>query len=176
MNPSYFRIRLPKSDAMERFDSWIGLPELEPPKVVTLLKSVDEACDENGHWRGSALYVYEKDGWTVFEDLSGHCGSIPADSWLSFAESDEFVFAGYNDAIGYGELIVIENGTVVREFLYDSDNPEVNINRGELTGSSVEPMKSWVEAARFVDDDDLTFSENGLLWLHGNTAGQVDAL
>src|SRR4030095_1597783 len=124
MNPSYFRIRLPKDDAMTRFASWFGLPELEPPKVVSLSDSVDLECDENGHWRGAALYVYENGGWTVFEDLSGHCGSIPADSWLSFAESDDFVFAGYNDAIGYGELIVIENGTVVREFLYDAIAPK----------------------------------------------------
>ncbi|HKA21306.1 MAG TPA: hypothetical protein VKN18_23720 [Blastocatellia bacterium] len=170
MNPSYFRIRLPMPNAMVRFASWFGLPELEPPKVVPLLDAVDAACDENGQWRGSALYVYENSGWTVFEDLSGHCGSIPADSWLSFAESDDFVFAGYNDAISYGELIVIENGTVVREFLYDADNAEVNVNRGELTGSPIEPMESWIEAASFVDDDDLAYSENGLLWLHGKPA------
>jgi hypothetical protein len=166
MNPSYFRIRLPKSDAMARFASWFHLPELEPPRVVSLSDAVDSACDENGRWRGSALYVYENGDWTVFEDLSGHCGSISADSWLSFAEYDAFIFAGYNDAISYGELIVIENGVVVREFLYDADNPEVNVNRGELTSSSVEPMESWIEAASFVDDDDLAFSENGLLWLH----------
>lgn len=169
MNPSYFRIRLPKSDAMARFASWFRLPELEPPKVVSLSDAVDFACDENGIWRGSALYVYENGDWTVFEDLSGHCGSISADSWLSFAESEDFVFAGYNDAIGYGEVIVIEKRAVVREFLYDEKDPEDNVNRGELTTSSVEPMESWIQAASFVDDDDLAFSDKGLLWLHRTT-------
>jgi len=67
-----------------------------------------------------------------------------------------------------GLLSFIENGTVVRA--YDINNAEVNVNRGELTGSSVEPMESWVEAASFVDDDDLAFSETGLLCLHGTTA------
>jgi hypothetical protein len=81
---------------MERFRSWCGYPELEPPKLVPSLQAVAAACDENGHWRGAALYVYENSGWTVFEDLSGQADGIPADSWLSFAESDDFVSAGYN--------------------------------------------------------------------------------
>jgi hypothetical protein len=166
MNPSYFRIRLPKSDAMARLASWTNAPELEPPREVALSDAVKLACDENGHWRGSALYLYENRGWTVFEDLSGYCSYIPSDSWLSFAQYDDFVFAGYNDAIAYGELIVIENGAVVREFLYQGDDADDNVNRGILVGSAIEPMESWIQAARFIDDDDLAFSENGLLWLH----------
>lgn len=162
----YFRIRLPLSDAMERFRSWCGQPELEPPKLVALSDAVRAACDENGHWRGAALYVYENTGWTVFEDLSGQAGGSPADSWLSFAESDDFVLAGYNSAILCGELIVIENGVVVREFGYDCDNPEFNVNRGELTGSSIEPLESWVEVAEFVDGDKIAYSDHGLLWMH----------
>ena len=154
-------------DAMARFAKWLGyLPELAPPREVSLADSVDLACDDDDQWLGAALYIYENDGWTVFEDLSGHRGSIPADSWLSFAESDDFVFAGYNDAIEYGELIVIENGTVVREFLFDADDPDANVNRGVLAGNLIEPLKTWIEVAHFVDDDDLAFSEKGLLWIH----------
>jgi hypothetical protein len=61
---------------------------------------------------------------------------------------------------------VIENGKILREFLYDENSPEVNVNRGQLVGSPVEPMETWIQAASFVDDDDLAFSERGLLWLH----------
>ena len=167
MNPSYFRIRVTKPGAMARFSRWRSSPELESPKEVALSDAVKLACDESGRWRGSALYLYENSGWTIFEDLSGGCSAIPASTWLGFAESDDFVFAGYNDAIGYGELIVIQNGAIVREFLYDSDNPEENVNRGQLAGSAIEPMTTWIQAARYVDDDDLVFSEQGVLWLHG---------
>lgn len=166
MNPSYFRIQLPKVNAMKRLAAWCKSAELEPPLEVNLSEALARACDDRGHWRGSALYVYENRGWTVFEDLSGHCGAIPADSWLSFAQCDEFVFAGYNDAIGYGELIMIANSEVIREFLHDSDNPEVNVNRGHLAENPIEPIQTWIQVARFVDDDDLAFSERGLLWLH----------
>ena len=155
---------------MARFAAWKNWPELEPPKEVALLDAVRLACDESGSWRGSSLYVYENGGWTIFEDLSGHCGAISVDIWLRFAGSEDFVFAGYNDAIGYGELIVIQNGAILREFLHDEGHPEVNRNCGRLVGSKIEPIESWIQAARFVDDDDLAFSERGLLWLHGKTA------
>jgi hypothetical protein len=103
MCPSYFRIRLQKSEAMARFAAWLDMPEIEPPKEVALSDAVDLACDDQGNWQGAALYLYENGDWTIFEDLSGHYGARPANSWLSFARSDAFVFAGYNDSIGYGE-------------------------------------------------------------------------
>jgi hypothetical protein len=167
MNPSYFRIRLPLAAAMSRFSGWVCSSELEPPRDIGLSEAVSLACDESGNWRGSALYLYHNDGWTIFEDISGHFGSLPAAAWKSFAQNDSFVFAGYNDAIGYGELTVIENGTVLREFLFDSDNAEVNVNYGQLEGNPVEPIETWIEAARFVDEDEIVFSERGLFWLHG---------
>ena len=170
MNPSYFRIRAPLAEAMSRLSAWVNSPELEPPRDVALSEAVSLACDESGNWRGSALYLYHNDGWTIFEDLSGHFGSLPATTWKSFAQNDSFVFAGYNDAIGYGELTVIENGAILREFLFDSDNSDVNVNHGLLEGNPVEPIETWIQAARFVDGDEIVFSEYGLLWIHGRIA------
>lgn len=161
---------MPQADAMSRLASWLDTPELEPPRKVRLSDAVALACDEKGHWRGSALYVYNNDCWTVFEDLSGYFSSVPADSWLAFAQSDDFVFAGYNDAIEYGELIVIERAAVVREFLFDAENPEVNVNRGQIVGNPIEPIETWIQVARFVDDDDVAFSEQGWLWIHAMSA------
>ncbi len=152
---------------MSRLSAWVNSPELEPPRDIALSEAVSLACDEAGNWRGSALYVYHKDNWTIFEDLSGHFGSRPAATWQSFAQNESFVFAGYNDAIGYGELIVIEDGTILREFLFDSDNSEVNVNFGKIEGSPIEPIETWIQAARYVDDDEIVISEHGFLWLHG---------
>ena len=74
------------------------------------------------------------------------------------------MLAGYNDAIGYGELIVIRDGKVAREFLYDAENPQCNVDNGSLP--EVDPLRTWIEVASFVDDDPIAFSENGLLWMH----------
>lgn len=166
MTLSYFRILLSQHDAMLRLALWLKSPELEPPREVDSLDAVSAACDENGNWRGSAVFIYNKAGWTIFEDLTGHFSSMGSEAWLEFAQSDDLVFAGYNDAIGYGELVVIKRGAVLREFLFDASDPEVSVNRGQLNGNPIEPMQTWIEAARFVDDDDLVLSKHGLLWLH----------
>ena len=165
MNPSYARIRLPLAEAIKRF-SLINPHELEPPTEVTLSNCVARSVDSSGHWRGGAKFVYEKDGWTVFEDLSGHLGGHSAESWLAFAGDNDFVFAGYNDAIGYGELIVIGDRKLIRHFLYDTDNPQCNVDNGSLP--EVDTLKTWIEVASFVDDDPNIFSETGLLWIHGS--------
>jgi hypothetical protein len=165
MNPSYARVRLPLGEAMERFSSHINPHELEPPTEVTLSNSVARSVDSNGHWRGGAKFIYEKDGWTIFEDLSGHLGGLSGESWLDFAGDSDFVFAGYNDAIGYGELIVIQSGAVVREFFCDTENRACNLDAGMLP--EVDPLKTWIEVARFVDDDSIVFAEKGLLCIHG---------
>ena len=168
MNPSYARIRLPLADAMERFSKFVNSNELEPPREVSLSAAVTQSVDSNGNWLGGAKYVYHKDGWTVFEDLSGHLGACSANSWLDFAGDSEFVFAGYNDAISYGELIVIRDRSVLREFIHDAENPDENTDTGSCP--DVGTLKTWIEVARFVDDDDLAFSDTGLLWIHGPTA------
>ena len=94
---------------MSRLSAWVSSPELEPPRDIALSEAVSLASDESGNWRGSTLYLYHKEGWTIFEVLSGHFGSLPAATWKLFAQNDSFVFAGYNDAIGYGELTFFEN-------------------------------------------------------------------
>ena len=71
MNPSYVRIQLAQETAILRFMSWINLPEIEPPIVVAWGKEVDLAA-KGSQWRGAAFFVYENNGWTVFEDMTGY--------------------------------------------------------------------------------------------------------
>ena len=152
---------------MSRLAAGFRSPELEPPREVALSDAVSLACGGNGYWRGSALFVYHNNGWTVFEDISGHHGFIPADTWREFAQTDDFVLAGYNDAAGSAELIVIEGGAVVREFRHFHDDPESNIDLGKLADHPVEPLENWIQVAEFVDDDPFVTCVRGLLWLHG---------
>src|SRR5688572_10113857 len=132
MCPSYFRIRLSRANALARYADWCKTPELEPPREISYSDAVTFAVDDRGNWRGAALYLYHNNGWTVFEDLSGHHSWIPAESWLKLAQSDDLVVAGYNDSICCGELTVIQRGEVVREFRFDQDDPESNVDRGRF--------------------------------------------
>ena len=120
MNPSYCRIRVPQAVALERFAAWQQLPQVGPLLPADSVQAVRLACDERGMWRGNAVLVSEVGAWTLFSDLSGVLGGVPAERWRAFAGSDELVFAGYNDANGYGEFVLVRGGRVVREFL-DAD-------------------------------------------------------
>lgn len=156
MNPSYFRIKLPQKAAIERLCSW---NEKKPKEeIVTAFDNVvDVSVNESGEWRGDSLYVYEKDDWTVFEDLSGGYAAIPAESWKIFAGNCDLVVAGYNDSIPYGELVVIISGMVKKEFFEDVSMPEDNVNHGDMPGG----IDDWTDAAEFVDNDEFLYSENG---------------
>lgn len=168
MNPSYARIRLPLAQAMARFSQWLNLAELEPPKKLEWRHVIDAAC-ENGNWRSVvAVYIYESQGWAVFDDLTGHLASFSADQWRGLADNDELIFAGYNDSIPYGQLIVIRSGQVLREFLDNQQDPKQNINFGALDFEQKFPINNWITLAQFVDDDEVAaLPEIGLLWMFG---------
>lgn len=158
MNPSYFRINLPKEKAIEWLCQWneCGIKE----QIETAYgNAVKVSVDDSGSWKGLCLYAYENDGWTVFEDLSGGFVTIPADAWIRFAGEADLVVAGYNDAIMYGELIIITQGVVEKEFLEDISFPEDNINRGE----SYLEIQSWVDVVGFVDDDAYVYADEGMV-------------
>uniref|UniRef100_UPI00405619CE hypothetical protein n=1 Tax=Agathobacter sp. TaxID=2021311 RepID=UPI00405619CE len=156
MNSGYFRINLPKEEAIERLCEWneCGIKE----RIETAYENaVGVSLDDSSSWKGLCLYAYENDGWTVFEDLSGGFATIPADSWMLFAQKDDLVVAGYNDVIMYAELIVITQGVVQKEFLEDVNFPEDNINSGECYLE----IQSWVDVAGFVDEDEYVYSDEG---------------
>ncbi len=167
MNPSYCRVRVPPSAAIKRFASWLGLPQVGPLVPTDIGKAVRLACDDRGRWRGNAVLISEVEDWTLFQDLSGVLSGVSPDRWQEFAGPDELVFAGYNDAIGYGEFVAIQRGQAVRAFLDYRDETGENIDFG-VTDFEGEPFKSWIDAAHFVDGDDLGFSEVGMLWVWGD--------
>ena len=164
MNPSYCRIRLPKDEAIQRFSAWQRLSEIGPLVPTNNTEAIRLAVDDKGDWCGNAVFVSELGEWTLFQDLSGALGGIAAVSWAEFAGRTELVMAGYNDAIPYGEVVMMRDGSVIREFLDDRSAPESNVNRG-LSDSQHEPFTTWVDVAGFVDADALGFCENGWLWV-----------
>lgn len=168
MCPSYFRIRISIDEALKRFAEWIEFPQVGPPQEVRESDAVRMAC-ANDAWKSIvAVFVYEYDGWSVFEDFTGYLASLAADRWSALAGQEELVFAGYNDTVPYGQLIVVHSGRVIREFLDDQQDPQDNVNRGELAFEQQSPIKNWIDVAAFVDDDVYATSPNkGLLWMFG---------
>ena len=163
----YARLPLPLPVALRRFGEWIALPELEPPQRVRSRDSFDLACVDD-KWRGVAVFAHEANGWTVFDDYTGYLGELPAKRWISLAGDDELVFAAYNDAVPYGQLIVVREGRVVREFVHDLQDPSHNVNHGRLELERSTLIDDWVDAAWFVDSDELSddAADEGTLLLY----------
>ncbi|MFO0999020.1 MAG: hypothetical protein U0936_01670 [Planctomycetaceae bacterium] len=161
-------MRLPLTEALQRFSDWIQLPVFGPPQKTAWNKVNDFACID-GDWRCNVvLFIYESGEWTVFEDQSGYLSTITSDKWLELARLDELVFAGYNDSIPCGRLFVIQQGQSIREFLDNTANVQHHVNRGQLDFERENPIKDWIGAASFVDDDEIFRSPDyGLLWMFG---------
>lgn len=169
MCPSYMRIRLPLKQALDRLSEWLERPLPEPPHEVSSQDAFRLAYDGQGQTTGFPLFVYQVGDWTVFRDfLSGGFSGVALQEWQKLAETDDLVFAAYNDAVGYGELIVLSQGQVVRYFVAYPDAPEESRNIGSLPERSKEPIEDWVGVAGFLDDDSIIHrgSDRGLLWLH----------
>lgn len=166
MNPSYLRMRRPLDDAMARYGAWIGRPELAPPQDVTDTDAIDLAL-EDGQWRGLAVYVFGSGAWTVFHELSGGLAARAGEDWVRLADGGDLVFAGYNDAIGYGELVQVERGQLVRQFLQDEQDPSANVNVGRLPEEAQQGWAHWADVAKWVDEDEeFAVPDRGLLWIH----------
>jgi len=158
MNPSYFRIKLNMEKAVQRLCDWNG-KKYRDRIETTLLNAVKVSLNENQQWKGETLYVYENDGWTVFEDLMGSYSWIDVEQWMKFAGKDEFVFAAYNDAMIYAEMIAMVDGVVTKRFLECTDFPEDDVNEGD----GIADINDWTDVAGFVDDDELAYSDQGIV-------------
>jgi hypothetical protein len=164
---SYIRIRCPVEEAMARYGRWIGRPELAPPRLVRERDKIDLALAD-GEWLGLAVYIHESGPWTVIEELSGGLALRPAADWVTLAENGDLVYAGCNDTVPYAQLIVVEKGRLVRQFLDDEQDPSANVDLGQLPEEAGKPFEDWTAAMEWVEEDEekLARSEQGWLWIH----------
>lgn len=170
MNPSYLMLRCSVTDAMARYSAWIGVPELAPPLEVPENDAIDLALEDE-QWKGLAVYIFVSGPWTVFEELSGGLADRPVEEWVRLANGGDLVYAGYNDAIGYGEFVQVERGQLMRQFLEDEQDPSADVNVGKLPEEAGKPMAHWTDVARWVEEKEETFTgrEHGWLWIHRAT-------
>lgn len=166
MNPSYLIVHKPLDQAMKRYGQWIGTAEVTPPRLVRDRDAIDLALAD-GEWIGMAVYIYAWGSWTVFEDLSGGLANRSAADWLRLSDGGDLVYAGYNDAIGYAELVRVDAGQLVRQFLQDEQDPSANLSVGKLPEEAAQPFADWTDVAKWVDEawEGLS-SDVGWLWIH----------
>jgi len=147
--PGYFRIFTPLIQACARLKAWSQWDWLEPPIQIDTVSMVRPAPDG---LRTPTLVSYHNAGWTVFEDTSGYFASVPAKSWMEFCRGDSFFLANYNTATESAELIVIESGRILREFLHDVTGVGT-VDVGRLPVEEKAPVRSWLEVASIMDGD-----------------------
>ena len=164
---SYVRLRCALAEGLDRYGRWIGTPEVAARRLVRERDAADLALD-NDEWLGLAVFVYASGPWTVIEELSGGLSERPVASWLELAAGGDLVYAGYNDAIAYAQLIVVERGRLLREFLQDEQDPSHDVNVGQLPEEAEKRLETWIDGARWVEEDELelTRPEQGWLWIH----------
>jgi hypothetical protein len=167
MTPSYLLVRRPLKDAIARYGAWIDLPELAPPQEVAEDDAFDLALEDD-QWKGLAVYIFASGPWTVFEEISGGLGARPADDWVRLADGGDLVYAACNDAIGYGELVRVERGQLVRQFLQDEQDPSADVDIGKLPEEADEPIADWTDVAKWVEEEEDKFTgrQRGWLWIH----------
>ena len=164
---SYVRLRCTLAEGLDRYGRWIRTPEVSPRRLVEERDAIDLAL-ANDEWLGLAVFVYASGSWTVIEELSGGLSERPVQSWLELADGGDLVYAGYNDAIPYAQLIVVERGRLVREFLQDEQDSSDDVNVGQLPEETGKPLETWGDGVRWVEQDEhkLTRPEQGWLWIH----------
>lgn len=164
---SYVRLRCPLEEAMGRYGRWIGSPELGPPQLVREQDAIGLAL-AGEEWRGLAVFIYASRSWTVVEELSGGLGIRPVESWLQLAQEGDLVYAGYNDAVPYAQLIAIEQGQVIRQYLQDEQDPSEDIHVGRLPEEAHAPFEDWTDVMAWVEADEETLDrpDQGWLWIH----------
>ena len=164
---SYVRMPCPVDEAMGRYGRWSGSPELGPPQLVPERDAIDLAC-VGDDWLGLAVFIYASGPWAVIEELSGGLAIRSAESWLELAQGGDLVYAGCNDSVPYAQVIVIEQGQLIRQYLQDEQDSSADVDIGRLPEEAKNPFGGWIDAMGWVeaDEEKLERPEQGWLWIH----------
>jgi hypothetical protein len=167
MVSSYVRIRCPLEEGMARYGRWINAPEVVPPRVVRERDAINLALADE-QWLGLAVFIYASGPWTVIDELSGGLAERPAESWRDLAQGGDLVYAGFNDTVPYAQVVVVERGRLVRQYLQDEQDSSADVDTGQLPEEATQRFKDWVDAMAWVeaDEEKLDRPKEGWLWIH----------
>jgi len=123
-------MNLPLEDAKKRYCDWI-----------------DEEIDQTIH------IAEDEDGWTYFVDLEGEAFfGLTNESWMELAMDHSVTYAYYDEDFN-AELLVIENGKLIREFSLYEDEPDANVNFGTFEYEKNSPIEDWHDIATFLETE-----------------------
>ncbi|PAD69184.1 hypothetical protein CHH83_10165 [Bacillus sp. 7586-K] len=139
MKECCFKISLPLEEAINRYCEWID------EELGFVLNEYGEYVDKSIHVSSS------DDRWTYFVDLEGEAFfGLSSESWLTLSKNQSVTYAYYDEDLN-AELIVIENGRLIREFSLYEDEPDANVNVGKFDFEKKSPIKDWNDVATFLE-------------------------
>jgi hypothetical protein len=161
------RLRCGREEAMARYGRWLGLAEVEPPRLVRERDSLELAL-KDGEWRGFVAFVFVYGPWTVFELLASGLSGRSVESWLELARNDDLVYVDCNDAAQYAEVLAMSQGRLVRHFLQENQDSSGHVNIGTLPEEGRERFDDWVDVVAWAetDSDTILRPSHGWLWIH----------
>lgn len=136
MKECNFKIKTALDDAKERF-----------------LNFAD--CDSDYRWDNiqncfsiGQIYVSERGEFILFEDIDGEAfWGLDIESWLQLAETNELVYACYDESQLNAEFIEIIDGICVQEFrIYEGE-----IDTDMKLESASRHFAHWIDVASFMD-------------------------
>lgn len=141
MRECCFKINLSLAEAITRYCDWMG-------------ENIEFELDEYGNCMDKSIHLSEtKDGWTYFVDFEGEAFfGLTNESWMKLAKGDSVTYAYYDDNLN-AELIVIENGTLIREFSLYEDEPDANVNFGSCESEKSTPIEDWNGVVDFIQKE-----------------------
>jgi hypothetical protein len=147
---SCFKIKAASEDALRRLYAWMEKSPREIIKDVSLNKA-EHVSRENGHWKGSSLFIISDGEWTVFRDLTDYFSLIPPNEWLEYAEENALIMVNCDEDAKKAELIAAEDGKIIRDFFAAENLPERIQNSGKLPFENETPVTEWRDMPGIID-------------------------
>lgn len=127
MTPNFLHIRGSYDDARSALNEWLG-KEIDP---------AEHPLD------------VEDNGWnTISIDLDYQ----ETTEWLKLASRRDFFYESYSTSLRMGEIVFCREQQLLRHLLLDEENPDQNLNVGQLPSEKSAPLESWSDIWGYVDD------------------------
>ncbi|WP_338749142.1 hypothetical protein [Bacillus sp. FJAT-52991] len=139
MRECCFKINLPLEEAKKRYYDWMN---------------EDSEWNKSGDCMDKSIHASETEGgWTYFVDFEGEAFfGLSNESWMKLAKDRSVTYAYYDEDFN-AEVIVIENGTLIREFSLYEDEPDLNVNFGILKYEEDSLIEDWNDVAVFLEKE-----------------------
>ncbi|ATP40053.1 hypothetical protein CSE16_08320 [Solibacillus sp. R5-41] len=136
-----FKINLSLEEAKNRYCDWMN-------------EGIEFELGEYEKYIDKSIQIAEmEDGWTYFVDVKGEAFfGLSNESWMKFVRDSSVIYAYYDDDFN-AELIVIKNGTLIREFSLYEDEPVANVDFGAFEYEVSSPIEDWNDVANFLEKE-----------------------